>query len=83
MTTWHPLLDAKEIEPGHWQLFDGVQRLYGEVRREEKDYRADRVWKDGTVETIGRYPSLRVALEQVHAAFIRSHGAPPRTSYGA
>jgi hypothetical protein len=87
MTTWHPILEVREPIPGHWQLHDGVQRLYGDIRLVKRGgelgYRADRVHKDGSVELVGYYMSLRVSCEKVHAAFIRSHGAPPRTSYGA
>jgi hypothetical protein len=83
---WHPILSTRETEPGRWYLIDTLGRPYGLVcfvrRGEELGYRADRTEQDGTVtDTIGYFRSLRAAAWAIHSAFLRSHGAPNRTSY--
>jgi hypothetical protein len=86
MTTWHPILAAQELTPGHWQMVDELGQVYGDIqivrRGGELGYRADWI-KDDHRETVGYYLSLRASAWYVHAAYLRSHGAPSRKSYGA
>jgi hypothetical protein len=86
MTTWHPILAAVELTPGHWQMVDQLGDIYGDIqivrRGGELGYRADWI-KDDHRETVGYYLSLKTSTWHVHAAYLRSHGAPSRRSYGA
>lgn len=86
--TWHPILAAREVGPGRWYMISELDHPYGLIvlvrRGDERGYRADRTEKDGAVtERVGYYRSLKAATWHVHAAFLRSHGAPPRSSYSA
>jgi hypothetical protein len=86
--TWHPILVAREVEPGRWLMVDDIGTHYGVItfvrRGDELGYRADRTDEAGTVtELLGYYRSLRAAAWESHMAFVRSHGAPNRSSYGA
>jgi hypothetical protein len=83
---WHPILSTREVEPGRWYLIDSLDRPYGMVcfvrRGDELGYRAERTGDDGQpTERIGYFRTLRGAVWAIHSAFIRSHGAPNRTSY--
>jgi hypothetical protein len=72
---WHPILAAVEGPTGTWRMLDGLGKQYGtiEIRRvmNNTDSRY-RVMFRGDV--IGWATSLRLACEQVHAAFLRAHG---------
>jgi hypothetical protein len=88
MATWHPLLAAHETSPGVWQMVDDLDHHYALIRLvrrgDELGYRVDRTDADGVVTgVVGRYKTLRTSAWEAHMAFIRSHGAPNRTSYGA
>jgi hypothetical protein len=83
---WHPILSTREVDPGRWYLIDTLGRPYGVIRfirrGDELGYRADRTGDDGEpTDHVGYFRTLRAAAWQIHAAFIRSHGAPSRTSY--
>ena len=88
--TWHPLLAAHEVEPGHWVMLDGLDEPYGEIRfvkrGDELGYRADRRSADrpsaAQVELVGYFRSVRTAAFEIHAQFIQSHGAPVSREYG-
>ena len=87
MADWHPLLAAREIEPGHWFMLDGLGEPYGEVRMVrrggEVGYRADRCDARGEQPVrIGYFLTLRRATAEIHADFIRAHGAPASRVYG-
>jgi hypothetical protein len=86
MTTWHPILAAVELTPGHWQMVDQLEQIYSDIqivkRGDELGYRADWIQGDHR-ETVGYYRTLRASTWAVHSAYLRSHGAPPRSSYGA
>jgi hypothetical protein len=87
MTTWHPVLEAHEVEPGHWHLVDDLGERYGEIRfvrrGGELGYRADRCDAAGVlVAQVGYFRTLRAAAWETHMAFIRCHGAPPSRGYG-
>jgi hypothetical protein len=73
--TWHPILAAVELEPGHWQMIAQYGAVYGEVqivkRGSEVGYRATT-----PNELVGYFRTLRAACAAVHARFVRSHGAP-------
>jgi hypothetical protein len=79
---WHPVLAAREIEPGHWIMTDPYDRPYGVIRflrrGGELGYRAV-TWAPESADRklIGYYRTLRAAAKQVHAVFVRSHGADP------
>lgn len=75
---WHPFLAASERTPGIWTLADSVGHDYGTVRivRVGAEVGYLGTFRDVPV---GRYTTLRAALEHVHLAFIRAHapgGAP-------
>lgn len=77
-TTWHPILEAREPEPGRWVLFDGLDRPYAEIRLvrrgAEVGYRAEL-----RGQLVGYFTTLRTACEDAHLAFIHDHtprGAP-------
>lgn len=76
---WHPFLGTEERTPGVWTMIDTTGREYGTVRivriGPEVGYVAER---EG--ELVGRYVTLRGALEATHTAFVRSH-APGYTGY--
>jgi hypothetical protein len=75
LENWHPILAAVEGPTGTWRMLDGLGKQYGtiEIRRVmgNTDTRY-RVMFRG--EVIGWATSLRLACEQVHAAFLRAHG---------
>jgi hypothetical protein len=80
MAGWHPILTARETEPGRWWMIDGLDHPYGHVRfvkrGEQVGYRADRCDQHGAaLELVGYFRSLRAATWEVHSAFLRSHGA--------
>jgi hypothetical protein len=86
MANWHPILAAREIKPGRWQMADQLGEVYGDIqivrRGSEFGYRADWI-KDDHREMVGYYRSLKASAWHVHLAYLRSHGAPSRRSYGA
>ncbi|GAA4053180.1 hypothetical protein [Agromyces indicus] len=75
---WHPFLAADEREPGVWTLVDSMGCDYARVRivrvGSEVGYLAE-----SDTRLVGRYRTLRAALEAAHHVFVRSHalgGAP-------
>jgi hypothetical protein len=75
---WHPLLAAVEREPAVWTLVDSAGRDYAIVRL-ERDAGALGYTAELAGERVGRYASLRAAVEGVHQVWVRSHapgGAP-------
>lgn len=85
---WHPILVAQEIQPGVWLMVDDIGEHYGVIRLvrrgDELGYRVDRTDAAGAVtELLGYFRTLRTAAWESHMAFVRSHGAPNRGSYGA
>ncbi len=81
---WHPVLAAREVEPGHWVMVDPHERPYGDIRflrrGSELGYRAV-TWapESSARELIGYYRTLRAAATAAHALFVRSHvPAEPR-----
>jgi hypothetical protein len=86
--TWHPILAARETEPGHWWMIDELGAPYGDIRfvrrGDQLGYHA--LFTDGTgtpIQDVGYFTTLRRSTWEVHAVFLRSHGAPNRSSYGA
>jgi hypothetical protein len=80
LADWHPILAAREVQPGHWYMIDGLGKPYGHIRfvkrGDQVGYRADRCDERGTTTNIvGYYRALLPAAVAVHTAFIRSHGA--------
>jgi hypothetical protein len=79
--TWHPMLSAAEIEPGHWQLVTQYAKPYGDIRLvkrgTELGYRGD----DVHGELVGYFRTFRAACHAVHMDFVRSHGAPEFQGY--
>jgi hypothetical protein len=70
--TWHPLLDAREDTPGVWTMTD-QRGDYGTVRIvSEGGERFYRAWLHDDL--VGVFPTLKVAVEKVHTAYIGSHG---------
>jgi hypothetical protein len=86
--TWHPILATREPSPGVWQMVDDLEHHYALIRLvrrgDELGYRVDRTDAAGSVTgLVGFYTTLMTATYEAHMAFVRSHGAPDRTSYGA
>jgi hypothetical protein len=86
--TWHPILSAVEVEVGHWFMIADLGEKYGEIqfvrRGDELGYRADRTDDEGTVtKHVGYFTTLERSAKEIHSAYIRSHGAPSRTSYSS
>jgi hypothetical protein len=84
MADWHPVLAARETQPGRWYMVDGLGKLYGQIRfvkrGDQVGYRADRCDEHGApTGLVGYYRALVPATAAVHAAFLRAHGAvgPP------
>jgi hypothetical protein len=78
--TWHPMLCAVEVDPGHWRMISQYGREYGDIRLvrrgAEVGYRGD----DVTGQLVG-FRTLRSACQAVHMHFVRSHGAPEFRGY--
>jgi hypothetical protein len=86
MTNWHPILAAREISPGHWFMIANLGEPYGEIRfvrrGDQLGYRADRTDDAGVVtERVGYFTTLKRSAWEIHSAYLRSHGAPSRTTY--
>jgi hypothetical protein len=80
MADWHPILAARETEPGHWYLIDGLGKPYGRIRivkrGDQVGYRADRCdERGGVTDLVGYFRALKPATAAVHSAFLRSHGS--------
>ena len=77
--TWHPILAAVEVEPGHWYMADATRKRYGIIRflaiQGESGYRTV-TWAERSEDRqlIGYYTSLRAAASACHQAFLRTHG---------
>jgi hypothetical protein len=78
-STWHPILAAQEIEPGHWNMLAQYGECYGVIRMlridDELGYRAV-TWAPQSQdrELIGYFTTLRAAAYATHMRFVRSHG---------
>ena len=79
---WHPILAAKEYEPGRWVIFDGMDKPYALIdlvkRGGELGYRAT-TWNAEKTEgvVIGYYRSVAGACARVHHEYHqRPKGAP-------
>ncbi|GAA1942373.1 hypothetical protein [Agromyces allii] len=70
--SWHPLLATDERQPGVWFLVDAQGRDYGRVRI-VRDAQAVLYVAERPGERVGRYSTLRAAVEAVHTAFIAAH----------
>lgn len=74
---WHPLLAARESEPGVWHMVDSLERCYGIIRMlrrgNEVGYRAV-TWapKSEDRQLIGYFRSLRAACEHSHRHLIQA-----------
>ena len=79
--TWHPMLCAVEVDPGHWRMISQYGREYGDIRLvrrgAEVGYRGD----DVTGQLVGYFRTLRSTCQAVHMHFVRSHGAPEFRGY--
>ena len=79
MSDWHPLLAARESEPGVWHMLDPTGKQYAIVqmlrRGGELGYRAV-TWAERSEDRqlIGYYQNLRAATMAAHMHFIRAHG---------
>lgn len=81
---WHPLLVAEEREPAVWTLVDEAGRGYATIWLERVDGELEYAARvaphdDGRAYDVGRFASLRAAVEAAHGAWVRSHapgGAP-------
>ncbi|MDI2098432.1 hypothetical protein [Ruicaihuangia caeni] len=73
---WHPILAAREQQPGEWWMIDSLGTRYAIVRMlqlgDEVGYRAVTGEPEGR-RLIGYYRTLRAACEAAHRAFVRSH----------
>lgn len=82
---WHPFLGSEERTPGVWTMVDTTGREYGVVRIVRVGAEVGYVAELGG-EPVGRFVTLRAALEATHQAFVRSHtpgfqGYPVFTSH--
>ena len=79
---WHPIVDAKEYEPGRWVMFDSFEKPCALIdlvkRRGEVGYRATTWNAEKTAGVvIGYYRSVAGACSEVHHMYHqRSKGAP-------
>lgn len=73
MNDWHPILALHESVPGRWEMKEYDGQTYGiiEIRRTSDGPRYRCEYR-GTV--IGWSHTLRKGAEEVHRAFLRSHG---------
>lgn len=69
---WHPFLGTEERAPGIWTLVDTTSREYGLVRIVRVGAEVGYVAELDEI-LVGRFLSLRAALEATHHAFVRSH----------
>lgn len=82
-TAWHPLLAAREVEPGLWYMVAQYERCYAIIRMlvigGETGYRAV-TWEADPTERqlVGYFRSLRAATEAAHGSYIRNHVPPTR-----
>lgn len=80
---WHPLLAAREVEPGLWYMVAQYERCYAIIRMlaigDENGYRAV-TWEADPQQRVlvGYFRSLRAATEAAHAHYIRNHVPPTR-----
>ena len=80
MSNWHPLLAAREPEPGTWYMVDSMNQCYGVIQivrvNGQISYRLD-TWDPAPEKrrTLGRYRSLRDAAMGAHHT-LRSQGMP-------
>ena len=78
-TTWHPLLNTKEVHPGIWHVcaWDGTPYAIVRLIRigPELGYRAT-TWHDdpSARRLIGYWRTLRTACARAHAWHVRQHG---------
>lgn len=76
---WHPIMAAREPEPGVWYMVDTMEKCYGIIRiirrGGEVGYRAV-TWAPEPADRklIGYYRTLRAATAAAHMQFIAAHG---------
>lgn len=81
---WHPILSALEIQPGHWQMLDGLDQPHALIefvkRGPEVGYKAV-TWAPGAADRqlIGYYRTLRAATKAAHMRYVGTLGnqGPP------
>jgi len=69
MSTWHPIQQLRELNPGVWVMPDPVGREFGrvELRRVNDGELRYKVMYEG--ELLGWAGSLRYAAERLHAHY--------------
>lgn len=77
--TWHPLLAAREVEPGTWWMIAQYGERYGIIQAlnigGESGYRAVTGAEDPAQrELVGYYRTLRGAAESTHSRWLARHG---------
>lgn len=83
---WHPIMAARETEPGTWYMVAQYERCYGIIRLLTHDgqftYRVV-TWAPESAdrELIGYFGSLREACSAAHRRFL-SQGVPERPPMG-
>ncbi|TQL46661.1 hypothetical protein FB562_2185 [Homoserinimonas aerilata] len=84
---WHPLLAAREVEPGLWYMIDSTEQCYGVIRiirrGDEVGYRVTS-WAQEASERqlIGYYRTLKGSCEAAHRRFVALHGWPGAVNSG-
>lgn len=79
MTSWHPILNAHETEPGSWTMIGAFEQPYALIRflsiGGELGYRAV-TWAERSEdrELIGYYTTLRAACDHAHGWLIAHTG---------
>jgi hypothetical protein len=83
LATWHPILAAVELEPGHWRMTAQYEQCYGDIRiirrGREVGYRAD----DVRGNLVGYFTNLRAAAWAVHSVYLRQRGPGEFQGYPA
>lgn len=77
--SWHPLLAAREVEPGTWWMVAQYGERYGIIIaleiEDERGYRAVTGAEDpGQRELVGYFRTLRAAVEATHRGWLARHG---------
>ncbi len=86
---WHPLLTAREFDPGHWVMEDGFGHPYAFIcfvkRGGEVGYRLS-TWAQSSEQqkVLGYYRTLRGAAKRGYELWINRNvpGGPPNTPKG-
>lgn len=75
MAVWHPILAARECEPGRWVMFDTMDRPYAVIQLVdvggERGYRAvTYAVQSADRELVGYYRTLMAAVKAAHMHFV-------------